>query len=33
MLLNVFASMGLFGGEADESWAERLLAGCKEIGT
>jgi AcrR family transcriptional regulator len=30
MLLNVFASMGLFVGDA-EPWAERLLAGCKEI--
>jgi AcrR family transcriptional regulator len=30
MLLNVFASMGLFVGQA-EPWAERLLAGCKEI--
>jgi AcrR family transcriptional regulator len=29
MLLNVFASMGLFVGDA-EPWAERLLAGCKE---
>ncbi len=32
MLLNVFASMGLFVGQADEPWAERLLIGCKEIG-
>jgi AcrR family transcriptional regulator len=32
MLLNVFASMGLFAGQADELWAERLLGGCKEIG-
>ena len=32
MLLNVFASMGLFAGQADEPWAERLLGGCKEIG-
>ena len=32
MLLNVFASMGLFVGHADEAWAERLLGGCKEIG-
>jgi AcrR family transcriptional regulator len=32
MLLNVFASMGLFVGQADEPWAERLLLGCKEIG-
>ena len=32
MLLNVFASMGLFVGKADEPWAERLLAGSKEIG-
>jgi len=32
MLLNVFASMGLYVGHA-EPWAERLLAGCKEIGT
>jgi AcrR family transcriptional regulator len=32
MLLNVFASMGLFVGQADEPWAERLLGGCKEIG-
>ena len=31
MLLNVFASMGLTGGAA-EPWAERLLAGCKDIG-
>jgi AcrR family transcriptional regulator len=31
MLLNVFASMGLFVGQADEPWAERLLLGCKEI--
>jgi AcrR family transcriptional regulator len=31
MLLNVFASMGLFVGDAGEPWAERLLAGCKEI--
>ena len=30
MLLNVFASMGLFVVQA-EPWAERLLAGCKEI--
>src|SRR5689334_13019605 len=30
MLLNVFASMGLFVEHA-EPWAERLLAGCKEI--
>src|SRR5438445_1094328 len=30
MLLNVFASMGLTVGEP-EPWAERLLAGCKEI--
>jgi AcrR family transcriptional regulator len=30
MLLNVFASMGLFVGDASEPWAERLLAGCKE---
>src|SRR5439155_10523512 len=28
MLLNVFASMGLFVGQA-EPWAERLLGGCK----
>src|SRR5215468_9975885 len=32
MLLNVFASMGLFVGQADEPWAERLLAGSKGIG-
>ena len=32
MLLNVFASMGLFVGQADEPWAERLLIGSKEIG-
>jgi AcrR family transcriptional regulator len=32
MLLNVFASMGLFAGQEDEPWAERLLAGCKELG-
>jgi AcrR family transcriptional regulator len=32
MLLNVFASMGLFVGQADETWAERLLVGCKELG-
>jgi AcrR family transcriptional regulator len=32
MLLNVFASMGLFVGQANEQWAERLLAGSKEIG-
>jgi AcrR family transcriptional regulator len=32
MLLNVFASMGLFVGQAAEPWAERLLIGCKEIG-
>src|SRR5581483_3183878 len=31
MLLNVFASMGLAAG-APEPWAERLLAGCREIG-
>jgi AcrR family transcriptional regulator len=31
MLLNVFASMGLFVENAPEPWAERLLAGCKEI--
>lgn len=31
MLLNVFASMGLFVGQA-EPWADRLLSGCKEIG-
>jgi AcrR family transcriptional regulator len=31
MLLNVFASMGLFVGQESEPWAERLLAGCKEI--
>ena len=30
MLLNVFASMGLTVGEA-EPWADRLLAGCKDI--
>jgi len=30
MLLNVFASMGLTA-ESSEPWAERLLAGCKEI--
>jgi len=30
MLLNVFASMGLFVEQA-EPWAERLLGGCKEI--
>jgi AcrR family transcriptional regulator len=30
MLLNVFASMGLTVG-TPEPWAERLLAGCKEI--
>ena len=30
MLLNVFASMGLFVENA-EPWAERLLAGCKEM--
>jgi AcrR family transcriptional regulator len=30
MLLNVFASMGLFVGQAEE-WAERLLLGCKEL--
>jgi AcrR family transcriptional regulator len=29
MLLNVFASMGLENG--DEPWAERLLAGCRDI--
>ena len=28
MLINVFASMGQFGGAA-EPWAERLLRGCK----
>jgi AcrR family transcriptional regulator len=28
MLFNVVASMGLY--EADEPWAERLIAGCKE---
>jgi AcrR family transcriptional regulator len=32
MLLNVFASMGLFVGQSDEPWAERLLIGCKELG-
>ena len=32
MLLNVFASMGLFVDQA-EPWADRLLAGCKEIGS
>src|SRR5262249_29907892 len=32
MLLNVFASMGLFVGPVDEPWAERLLEGSKEIG-
>ena len=32
MLLNVFAAMGLFVGQADEAWAEYLLGGCKEIG-
>jgi len=32
MLLNVFASMGLFVGQQAEPWAERLLAGCKELG-
>jgi AcrR family transcriptional regulator len=31
MLLNVFASMGHFGDDA-EPWAERLLAGSKENG-
>jgi AcrR family transcriptional regulator len=31
MLMNTFASMGLFVGDAAEPWAERLLAGCKEI--
>jgi AcrR family transcriptional regulator len=31
MLLNVFASMGLFVGQEVEPWAERLLAGCKEL--
>jgi AcrR family transcriptional regulator len=32
MLLNVFASMGLGRDAAEpEPWAERLLAGCKEI--
>ena len=31
MLLNVFASMGL-AGDAAEPWAQRLLAGCKDIG-
>jgi len=31
MLLNVVASMGLFVGQADEPWAERLLAGCKKL--
>ncbi|HZO97802.1 MAG TPA: helix-turn-helix domain-containing protein [Gaiellaceae bacterium] len=31
MLLNVFASMGLTVGES-EPWAERLLAGCRELG-
>ncbi len=30
MLLNVFASMGLTVGKA-EPWADRLLAGCREI--
>ncbi len=30
MLLNVFASMGLTV-ESPEPWADRLLAGCKEI--
>jgi AcrR family transcriptional regulator len=30
MLLNVFASMGLTAG-TPEPWADRLLAGCKEI--
>jgi len=30
MLLNVFASMGLFVEQA-EPWADRLLRGCKEI--
>jgi AcrR family transcriptional regulator len=30
MLLNVFASMGLFVEHA-EPWAERLLAGCKDM--
>jgi len=30
MLLNVFASMGLTA-ERPEPWADRLLAGCKEI--
>jgi len=30
MLLNVFASMGLTA-ESPEPWADRLLAGCKEI--
>jgi len=34
MLLNVFASMGLFVDQAQaEPWADRLLAGCKEIGS
>ena len=32
MLLNVFASMGNFVGAA-EPWAERLLGGCREIGS
>ena len=31
MLLNVFASMGLTDSAA-EPWAQRLLAGCKDIG-
>jgi AcrR family transcriptional regulator len=31
MLLNVFAAMGFSVGQADEAWAERLLAGCKDI--
>jgi len=30
MLLNVFASMGLTA-ESPEPWADRLLAGCREI--
>jgi len=33
MLLNTFASMGLFGGEVDEPWAARLLSGCKQMDT
>ena len=32
MLLNVFASMGVFVGQAGEPWAERLLEGSKELG-